>query len=208
MPGLVLPQLKCCGNCDGTPLADSREDVREHIARLSRILFVIPEPEVTPSAGGGPEPVIPAVAERPEKAAANYGHLLARCVLPRPGQGMAGGSHRCHAHRDPGPGKCCSRRHRPGGYRAVTALSLTLSTLPTLTRHRSGNKLMRRQGRAQRSQPTEGGREGGREKPCPPQHLARDRETARPPGTRGAAGPPGRRGSTVQAAAATWRTRS
>jgi deazaflavin-dependent oxidoreductase (nitroreductase family) len=156
MPGLVFPQLKCCGNCDGAPLADSREDVSEHITRLSRILFVIPEPEVTPGAGGGPEPVIPAVAERPEKAAANYGHLLARCVLPRPGPGMAGGSHRYHAHRDPGPGKCCSRRHRPGGYRAVTALSLTLSTLPTLTRHRSGNKLMRRQGRAQRSQPTEG----------------------------------------------------
>lgn len=86
MPGLVFPQLKCCGNCDGAPLADSREDVSEHIARLSRILFVIPEPEVTPGAGGGPEPVIPAVAERPEKAAANYGHLLARCVLPRPGR--------------------------------------------------------------------------------------------------------------------------
>ena len=189
--------------CDGAPLADSREDVSEHIARLSRILFVIPEPEVTPGAGGGPEPVIPAVAERPEKLRPTTGTCWPGACCRGPG---GHGQRLVPMPRRPGcraRQACCGRRHRPGGYRAVTALSLTLSTLPSLTRHRTGNKLMRAPGPSP-AQPADGGTSRARHR-----HLARDRETARHRARAERPAPlPGQRGSTVQAAAATWRTRS
>ena len=59
----------------------------------------------------------------------------------------------------PGISTCTRASDQHSGCRRLRrgdALSLTLSTPPSLTRHRSGNKLMGRRGRAQRSQSAEG----------------------------------------------------